>query len=59
MTARTATKTARAWHRVGVYQSWDQADAVRQATMIDTPSLDVRVVYLMGLHAVEIMEAAR
>ncbi len=42
------------WREVGVYRSWDQADAVRLSTLRDTPSLDVRVRDRWGEYIVEV-----
>lgn len=45
------------WREVGRFVSWDQADAVRLATLRDTPSLDVRVKSCWGEYAVEIRKS--
>lgn len=42
------------WRQVGEYVSWDQADMVRLATLLDTPQLSVRVVGRHGKHQVEV-----
>jgi hypothetical protein len=42
------------WWVVGRYENWNQADAVRTATMNDTPTLDVRVLSNWGEYVVEV-----
>ena len=50
----SAPQVDKSWRTVGTYDTWDQADAVRLATISDTPSLDVRVRSHWGRFVVEV-----
>lgn len=42
------------WREIAVGLNWDHADALRAATLRDTPSLDVRLVSRWGAFTVEV-----
>ena len=48
------SKQVKDWREVLRTQSWDQADALRSATLRDTPSIDVRVRSTWGEYVVEV-----
>lgn len=42
------------WRTIKTSTNWDEADALRNATLHDTPSLDVRIAYRWGAYSVEV-----
>lgn len=42
------------WRKIMDTSDWDAADALRSATINDTPSLDVRISYRWGSYSVEV-----
>lgn len=55
----TTTLPSPKWRDIGAFSTWDAADSLRTATVNDTPTLDVRIVFSGGKHRVQISGASK